>query len=157
MTARSERFAISFRIPAWCRRATLTVNGENVEITAGYTSIDRVWMAGDRIELDLSMSVEQILPPAGAVNEDKFAAYRYGPMTLAADKRITDPMRVIHPKMNKDGIVEAKQTYCREIPEAILCFEISCEDGESIRLIDYSSAGKTWDERSMCAAWLYRK
>ena len=152
-----ERFMLSFRIPAWCRRAALAVNGESVEIVKGYTSIDRVWKSGDMIELDLPMAVEQILPPEDAVNGDKFAAYRFGPMTLAADRRITDPMGVVIPKINKDGTVEAKKVYCQEIPEAILCFEVSCENGDTVRLIDYSSAGKTWDEKSTCAAWLYRK
>ena len=152
-----ERFGLSFRIPAWCKKATLAVNGEGVEITKGYTTVDRVWRAGDAIELELSMMVEQLLPPEGAVNREMFAAYRYGPMTLAADKRITDPMRVILPKLNEDGSIAATKTYCPEIPEAILCFEVACEGGDSVRLVDYSSAGKTWDEDSLCAAWLYRR
>lgn len=151
-----ERFGISFRIPAWCKMAKIDVNGESVEIAKGYTTVERIWRAGDVIELELSMAVEQILPPDGAVNQDLFAAYHYGAMTLAADRRITDPTRAIAPKFREDGTVVAKKSCCPEIPEAILCFEIECEGRDSVRLVDYSSAGKTWNEDSLCAAWLYR-
>ena len=50
--------------------------------------------------------------------------------------------------------VDAEKVYCPEIKEAHICFEVPLQSGEKVRLIDYASAGKTWDEKSRCAAWL---
>lgn len=49
------------RIPAWCDRATIRVNGEPCETAAEadtYACIDRAWKRGDRVELDLEMRVK---------------------------------------------------------------------------------------------------
>ncbi len=58
------RFALSLRIPGWCRKASLKVNGEAVDLAAvtvdGYARLDREWKAGDSVALDLEMAVERI-------------------------------------------------------------------------------------------------
>lgn len=55
--APAKAMALRLRIPAWTRAATLTVNGEAVEATAGsYASIERVWADGDVVELSLDMT-----------------------------------------------------------------------------------------------------
>ena len=59
--APSKSFAMMLRIPGWCNKATVKVNGQLVKnITAGgyYESIKRVWKKGDRIELLLDMPVQ---------------------------------------------------------------------------------------------------
>ena len=152
-----ESFGISLRIPAWCKNATVKVNGEDVEVTEGYTTVTRTWSSGDVIELCMDMTVERILPPENAQNADIFAGYRRGPIILAADARITDPRAVIDVKCDKNGSAKGEKKFCPEIPEALECIELTKENGEKVRLIDYSSAGKTWDKTSMCAAWLRRK
>ena len=133
------------------------VNGEDVEVTEGYTTVTRTWSSGDIIELCMDMTVERILPPENAQNADIFAGYRRGPIILAADARITAPRAVIDIKCDKNGSAKGEKKFCPEIPEALECIELTKENGEKVRLIDYSSAGKTWDKTSMCAAWLRRK
>jgi DUF1680 family protein len=57
-TAQPARFALSLRIPRWARGATLSVNGESVDIgsgTGGYARIEREWQGGDRISLKLPL------------------------------------------------------------------------------------------------------
>ncbi|MBB5751676.1 glycoside hydrolase family 127 protein [Prosthecomicrobium pneumaticum] len=58
------RFALSLRIPGWCRKATLSVAGITVDLAAvtvdGYARIDREWRAGDTVDLALEMAVERI-------------------------------------------------------------------------------------------------
>ncbi|MDB5586182.1 MAG: glycoside hydrolase family protein [Devosia sp.] len=53
------RFALSLRIPAWAKGATIAVNGQALDvegITAdGYARIDREWRAGDSVRLDLPL------------------------------------------------------------------------------------------------------
>ena len=152
----AERFALSFRIPAWCHTATVTVGGEQRSVTAGYATVEKDWQEGDTVELVLAMPVERILPPVGAVNEEFFAAYRRGPMILAADARLVDPHSVIDVAVDENGLTDGKLVYCPEIREALLCIELEKADGKSVRLVNYSSAGKTWTKESECAAWMYR-
>ncbi len=58
------RFALNLRIPAWCRKATLSVNGAPVDLKGvaedGYARIEREWKAGDAVQLDLDLTVEQL-------------------------------------------------------------------------------------------------
>ncbi|HML20890.1 MAG TPA: glycoside hydrolase family 127 protein [Aggregatilinea sp.] len=56
-------FALMLRIPGWCAKATLSVNGVPVEndLPAGdYARVERVWSAGDKVELTLDMPVQFI-------------------------------------------------------------------------------------------------
>ncbi len=149
-----ESFALSLRVPAWCGNATLSVNGEKTSVSSGYQSLERKWQGGDTVTLDLSMPVVRVLPPQNAVNASEFVAYRRGPIVLAADARLVDPYGVIDIACNEEGIADSRLTYCPEIPEAELCVELTKNNGEKVRLINYSSAGKTWTKDSACAAWL---
>ena len=62
----AREFEISLRIPGWCRRATLTVNGTPVDLAnvtqRGYARVCRTWQTGDRIILVLEMPVERVFP-----------------------------------------------------------------------------------------------
>ncbi|MBE6591911.1 MAG: hypothetical protein E7646_07700 [Ruminococcaceae bacterium] len=151
---KSEKFDIFFRIPAWCDKATVTYNKKSLDFAPGYARISELWESGAEIVLEMPMSVKKVLPPEDAVNSDIFAAYTYGPLVLAADKRISDPDGIFDAVCDENGCVEAKEVLCPEIREAHICFEIALGSGEKARLIDYASAGKTWNEESRCAAWL---
>jgi uncharacterized protein len=51
-------WTLSLRVPGWCRGATATVNGTDVERSVdgrGYLSITRAWRAGDVVALSLPM------------------------------------------------------------------------------------------------------
>ena len=58
------KFGLKLRIPAWCRKATLKVKGERINLseitTKGYVNIMRKWEPGDVAELNLDMPVERI-------------------------------------------------------------------------------------------------
>ncbi len=154
--AESESFEIALRIPKWCRKATLRVNEEESRAYSGYAPISRTWQDGDRITLDMPMNIEKIFPPKEALNSDAFAAYRRGAIVLAADARLADPYSAIEMPCDESGFVEGKVVPCPEIPDAEICVEMKKTDGEAVRLINYSSAGKTWSADSACAAWLHR-
>ena len=154
---RTEAFDILFRVPAWCGEAAVTYKEKTEKFDSGYAVIHASWNNFDEITLELVMRVKRVLPPKDAVNSDIFAAYTYGPLVLAADKRITDPDAVLDAVCDEQGFVEAKEVLCPEIKEAHICFEIQLKSGEKARLIDYASAGKTWSEESRCAAWIRRK
>jgi DUF1680 family protein len=59
VAADATPWALSLRIPGWCRDARLSVNSEPIAATAGdagYVSVRRVWRAGDRVRLILDVS-----------------------------------------------------------------------------------------------------
>jgi uncharacterized protein len=77
---RPTRFAFSVRIPSWCKRARLWVNG--VEIPAAWQpgsffAIERLWQAHDRVRLELPFELALEHWPGGGVS------LSYGPLTLA--------------------------------------------------------------------------
>ncbi|MFO0926127.1 MAG: glycoside hydrolase family 127 protein [Gemmataceae bacterium] len=57
--AKAVRFPLYLRIPAWCQKASLSVNGTKTDVTlpAGKVAcVDREWKAGDKVELALPMT-----------------------------------------------------------------------------------------------------
>jgi len=54
---RPARFALALRIPSWCERHRLQINGEAADapVRDGYQWIDREWHPGDRISLQFEM------------------------------------------------------------------------------------------------------
>ena len=103
-------FAIDVRIPGWARgeaspgglyrfldrpdqpsgargfsRATLTINGKPIALTVdkGFAHIQRGWQKGDRIELDLPMTVERVAADEHVVEDRGKVAIQRGPVVYA--------------------------------------------------------------------------
>lgn len=57
--ARPEQFTLRLRIPGWCARHRIVVNGKRIaaKVSKGYAAIAREWRDGDVIVLDLDMPV----------------------------------------------------------------------------------------------------
>jgi hypothetical protein len=56
-------FTLCLRIPAWCRKPSLSLNGSPASAAPGadgYLRMRRIWRQSDRIELNLPMSAERI-------------------------------------------------------------------------------------------------
>jgi DUF1680 family protein len=57
-------FGIRVRIPGWCNKAQVQVNGEEIPVEAsvqkGYVQMVRLWQSGDSITLRLEMPVRRI-------------------------------------------------------------------------------------------------
>jgi DUF1680 family protein len=79
------RMPMRIRIPSWANSgASVKVNGEAIETIAspgGYLSITRTWKTGDRIELDMPMSLRVESMP----DEPAMQAFLYGPLVLSGD------------------------------------------------------------------------
>ena len=61
-TEKPVTFSLMLRVPGWCRRHTLRVNGRPVaaRVSKGYARIRRRWSDGDRVDLSLAMPVERV-------------------------------------------------------------------------------------------------
>lgn len=82
---RPSRWALRLRIPYWATSgASVKVNGQPLEASASpgsYLSLARTWSNGDRIELELPMSLHIERMP----DEPTTQAFLYGPLVLAGD------------------------------------------------------------------------
>ena len=56
------RFELALRVPGWCRKHALRVNGKAVAapVRKGYARLRRTWNDGDRVTLILAMPVERV-------------------------------------------------------------------------------------------------
>jgi DUF1680 family protein len=168
-----EAFALRVRIPGWCQGATVTVNGEAVAVTAGYTVLERTWKSGDEVVLTLPMSVrcsvrktviektenaeKSVLANGYPVTAEHLALVR-GPLALARDVRLGGTiLEAVTVKTGADGVVEAEAVALPDGVPGLCCWKIAQEEGGSFLVMDYASAGATWTEESLCAAWLPKK
>ncbi len=83
-------FTLALRIPGWCRKAELKVNGEQININSlkdnGYVCLKRKWVNGDRVELILTMPVERVYSnPQVRENIGKVAIQR-GPVVYCLEE-----------------------------------------------------------------------
>ncbi len=82
--APASAWTLRLRIPSWTSSASVKVNGRALEAAASpgsYLQIMRVWKKGDRVELELPMSLSsEPLPDQADVR-----AILCGPMVLAGD------------------------------------------------------------------------
>ncbi len=91
-TSQIRDFTLSFRIPAWATGASISVNGRRVQtpVTPGsFAAIHRQWSAGDRVELELPMTMR--LEPVDPQHQQTVALV-FGPLVLFA---ITDTQPVL--------------------------------------------------------------
>jgi DUF1680 family protein len=101
---RTRSFAIKVRVPGWARNEPvpsdlyrfadsvgspvgLKVNGQAIAFTPdkGYAVIDRMWKAGDVIELDLPMPVRRIAAHENVEADRSRVALQRGPIVYAAE------------------------------------------------------------------------
>jgi len=85
VAAKPSPMAIRIRIPSWLNAApTVKLNGRPLEASAApgsYFAVNRVWKAGDRLELDLPMHLHMEAMPDDPTQQ----AFMYGPLVLAGD------------------------------------------------------------------------
>ena len=84
-TAAGVHFTLNIRKPHWstAKKMTVWVNGKKMQLapnTEGYVQLDRSWSNGDKVEVELTpqVTVEYLK------GSDKYAAFLYGPIVLAA-------------------------------------------------------------------------
>jgi hypothetical protein len=83
-----ERWTLSLRVPAWCRGATVSVNGTTAPAAAderGYVSVTREWRAGDTVSLVMPMPVRLTLPHPAADAVRGTVAIERGPIVYCLE------------------------------------------------------------------------
>ena len=87
---RAGEFTLAVRIPGWCRKATLKVNGRSVALKPitkkGYARVKRTWKKGDRVELLLPMPVELIEAHPNVRQDAGKVAIQRGPIVYCLEE-----------------------------------------------------------------------
>jgi uncharacterized protein len=97
---RPVRIALNVRRPGWCAGMAIRVNGQRWNANAGptgYVAVDREWNTGDRVEIELPMTLrtEPLHPTTDVV------AFVYGPIVLAG-------------RLGREGLVPGNQLIVNE-------------------------------------------
>ena len=82
------QFTLALRLPGWCPAATVMVNGAVVQPdeATGYLEIERIWAAGDVVELSLAMPAMRVRShPAVRANAGLVALQR-GPLVYCLEE-----------------------------------------------------------------------
>jgi len=96
----ARSFDLNFRIPAWAKGASLSVNGRRWSAPTApgsFASISREWASGDTVELDFPMSVRT--EPINS-RQPQTVAVCFGPLVLFA---ITDDQ----PSLSREDLLSA--------------------------------------------------
>ena len=152
----SETFTLGVRVPAWSEKTSLSVNGEPVDVTPGeYARVTREWKKGDCVLLTLDMRVLPVRPEDYGVSsaDAPFMALRRGPVVLARDARLGQAVDApAAPAFREDGSAQAYLCGGAPFP-ANIALAVRLQDGGFMPMVDYASAGKTWQEDSKMCAW----
>ena len=87
--ASPQRFTLHLRVPEWCERWRLTVNGEaahgELSPTNGYIQLTREWGPGDVVEYNMDMSIRTVWAhPAVRALQGRMALQR-GPVVYCLE------------------------------------------------------------------------
>ena len=87
---RAATWTLALRLPGWCRRPALQVNGRPVAVAPitrnGYACLKREWRAGDRIQLGLPMPVERIEAHPAVRQDCGRVALQRGPVVYCVEE-----------------------------------------------------------------------
>jgi len=78
-------FPLSFRIPGWCKNASIAVNGKAITTAPdanGFVRIERRWKSGDKINLQFPMSAKVTVAHDANLDDAPYAAVTYGPLSF---------------------------------------------------------------------------
>ncbi|MBQ9921556.1 MAG: glycoside hydrolase family 127 protein [Clostridia bacterium] len=153
-----EAYKLYLRIPAWSEKNTLTACGKEIKTTSGeYAVID---CCGKACEVVLTLDMRAKLITPFPVYPDKNAKYHValqkGPIVMARDARLGEqldkPVDIIS---DRHGYVEITPTKTAKF-DTLCEYSVPCEGG-NITVIDFSSAGKTYNEDSLMTVWMPTK
>lgn len=87
--AAPTRFTLRLRLPGWCSKASVAVNGEAVDARTaekGYLAIARQWAAGDVVRIGFDMPVERLHAHPEVSEDAGKVALKRGPVVYCAEE-----------------------------------------------------------------------
>jgi len=86
---KETEFALSLRIPGWCKEAKIKVNNEEIDLNSvmakGYAKINRIWKH-EKVEVYLSMPVMRIKANPNVREDEGKVAIQRGPIVYCLEE-----------------------------------------------------------------------
>lgn len=132
---KSEQFKLNLRIPNWSSNTSVKVNGEALAnvMPRDYYVINRLWHAGDVIDIELDMSIHFWIGDDQI--SDKTSIYS-GPVLLAMDSA---SQVAVSYKMKASNV---KKIVFEKNKDFWFYGLVETTNGRKVALVDYASAGK---------------
>ena len=159
---KSETMTLAFRVPSWCEKVSVMVNGEAIQntVAGGYLKINRLWKDNDSVSINFDLKAK--LHRIG--DREKYIAITRGPIVLTRDERLFGPHleAILTPLLNDQGTIELTpvnkanpdiwMTFsARFSPESYAEYNSQPID---IELCDYASAGNAKNLFPFFKVWL---
>lgn len=123
-TEKPATFGLRLRIPAWCKDAKLSVNGESVDITSstvkGYARVEREWKSGDKVELVLAMPIERLYANPEVRHAVGRVALQRGPVVFCLEQ--TDNIESLN-KISLPKGAELKSKFEKDLLGGVVVIE----------------------------------
>jgi hypothetical protein len=155
-----DECSVFVRIPSWSANSFACINGQALDVCAGqYAEFRKAFKNGDYITLKLDMRAKLItaLPNPDDENSAYHVAIKRGPLMLARDSRLPGDIEdTVKFNPDENGYVDCTLENNSKLGSAIL-FNVKAADNIVIPMMDYASAGRTWDDNSIVSVWLPTK
>ena len=111
---KTRAFTVSIRVPEWALNVLVKVNGSETvfKTEGGFVKITRKWSKGDKVEVELPMSVRAIHLPD---NSDNYS-FMYGPVVLAAEIGRQEQLGMYADDSRGGHIAAGRQIPLQEMP-----------------------------------------
>lgn len=157
-TEESQNFVLKLRIPAWSNTTAVAVNGIGMSnIRHGeYLTLSRQWENGDTIILTLDMhaTLYQGSAECSNANGKNNVAVMYGPLVLARDRRLgQDIFQTVQFAVDENGYLDITPANRADFG-TLAEFDVKLANGSTIAMIDYASAGGTYNEESLFTVFM---
>lgn len=155
-TEETEAFALKLRVPGYCRWSEYWIDAEPVcraEHKETYISLERTWNSCSSITLCLDLHPRVVCDPRpeNVQSGKQFIAFCDGPIVLARDARINADVGMPVTFVPEAFRIEKSEDFGIESGGNYL---VRTGRDETSRMIDYASAGATWNEASEMECWL---
>ncbi len=148
-----EELELVLRIPDFCQWAEYQINADAVQNAGkGYLTLRRLWSRQNQIRLHLDMNPRVLNDPmAENVNRGtRHMAVCYGPIVLARDARIdSDVGRQVCFDPKAFSVTQTEDFGIG----GCASFLVRIGQHQNLKMIDYASAGATWNESSRMECW----
>jgi len=141
--ATAEAFAIKMRVPGWCKKYEIEVNGKPISsptVENGYLKIDRIWNPGDQVILNLEMPVEVVAADPRVKQDVGKRAIQRGPLVYCAEFADNKKINLEQISINPNNRYEVKPA--KGLLKNMTLLETTVQ-GQNLTFIPYFA----WDNR----------
>jgi DUF1680 family protein len=118
-----RKFRLAIRIPAWCRKPALKINGERIAldelVSKGYAMINRTWAPEDQVELVLPMPVERVYMSTAVKADVGRVALQRGPVVYCLEEA-DNGKQINAVELPRDAVLKVEPGRIGDVPVPLI-------------------------------------